>query len=262
MSALLGRVLNVALGAGHVQVDVLSNAWTNRPIERAILHSPSPAGSVAAWTTGLEVFSRWLDQRSFQGASLHLIVDDIFVRYAVVPWRADLQRTPERKSLALACFEVAYGGSMDGWDIRIDAAVRRRPAIACAIELGFISSVRHVCRARGLTLKLCRPSFIHKLSAEWQEMPSVEHLVVSVGERAVVGGTRSAEGWSSVWLRHLPSSPDCGAMSSCWQDILRQEYLLRGYVDGMPILLLEKKSVFTLPSARAVAQSGLVENAH
>lgn len=65
---------------------------------------------------------------------LRVIVSNHFVRYAVLQWSSALTSEEEWQSFAQHSFASVYGDDARQWSIRVSAAGRGKPRVACAID--------------------------------------------------------------------------------------------------------------------------------
>lgn len=82
-------------------------------------------------------------------ANLTVILSNHFVRYALLPWSAELRGESEWLAYAQHSFTRTYGAAAAGWRIRLCPTGRRKPWIACAADAALLDSLDELRAGRG-----------------------------------------------------------------------------------------------------------------
>lgn len=76
-----------------------------------------------------------------KNANLTVVLSNHFIRYAVLPWSAELRTADEWLAYAQHSFARTYGAAAAGWRIRFCPTGRRKPCIACAADATLLESL-------------------------------------------------------------------------------------------------------------------------
>lgn len=137
--------------------------WWRRPLAlRLGPTGPSaaaePAGRDARVDAALAEFARRLDALDpARGTRVCGWLGSEVARTLVVPWHDGIAHPRQREIFARHCFREVYGAEAEHWMLRVDAAGRGRPALACAVEPRLLDGLDAALAARGLVPHGARP---------------------------------------------------------------------------------------------------------
>jgi hypothetical protein len=80
-----------------------------------------------------------------------------FARALIVPWHDGIAAAAQRLPFAQHCFHEVYGAAAASWSVRVSAAPRGQPALACAIDATLQPRLEQLLAARKLKLAGLRP---------------------------------------------------------------------------------------------------------
>lgn len=110
-----------------------------------------------ACSVALDTLHGLLTVHSTRGASLSLVVSAQFCRFCLVPWSAEISRTPELQAYAQACFEEHYGQRLEGWRILLSAEPAGCARIAAALPEALLQRASTLSHDAGLVLRSVQP---------------------------------------------------------------------------------------------------------
>ncbi|MBZ0068909.1 MAG: hypothetical protein K8F26_08850 [Thiobacillus sp.] len=125
-----------------------------------------------------------------------VILSNHFLRYVMVPWRAELTGAEEDLSFARHCFAKVYGKeAAQQWELRLSQEAPEVPRLASAVDTELLDAMRGVFGGAGITLKSVQP-----------------HLM------AVFNGVRGHLRQRSAWFALLEPGNLCLALlhRGCW----------------------------------------------
>ena len=107
-------------------------------------------------------FEQNLEARALRrGTRLRCIVAGDAVRYAVVPWHAELSSPDQRQRLTEQCFRETYGEVARDWTVCQYTERYAAATLACAIDTSLLDRLDALAQARGLSLVSVQPSLMH-----------------------------------------------------------------------------------------------------
>jgi hypothetical protein len=86
-----------------------------------------------------------------------VILSNHFLRYALVPWRAELADAEDELSFARHCFAKVYGKAAQHWDLRLSQEAPGMPRLASAVDTDLLDSLRGVFDGAGIPLRSIQP---------------------------------------------------------------------------------------------------------
>lgn len=86
-----------------------------------------------------------------------VVISNHFLRYALVPWRADLVDAEEDMSFVRHCFDKVYGKSARQWELRLSQEAPEMPRLATAVDLELLDGLRAVFDSVGIPLRSIQP---------------------------------------------------------------------------------------------------------
>lgn len=109
------------------------------------------------WMLAASTLARVLQDEIWQNAKPQVVLSNHFVRYALVPWHEGLTRRDERQAYLRHSFQLAYGDSVKGWDLRMSDNRLQHAALASGIEQGLLLHMQQTFEGLGLKGKEIYP---------------------------------------------------------------------------------------------------------
>jgi len=149
-----------------------------------------------------------------------VILSNHFLRYALVPWRAELANAEEDLSFTRHCFVKVYGKAAQQWELRLSQDAPEMPRLASAVDAELLDGLRAVFDGAGIPLRSIQP-----------------HLM------AAFNGFRGRLPQHSAWFALLEPGNLCLALLSHgrWSRV-RSLRIDRAWREQLP-LILEREAV-------------------
>jgi hypothetical protein len=178
------------------------------------------------WTAALQALDNVLTQPAWRGAPLRVVVADSWVRYAIVPWVAELSSGEERVTHARQLLASAYGDAVSDWEVRLSEAPPGSPRVACTIPVALLEGVRTVCAKQQVKLLSMQPQLVAAYDGWRHRLPSVGAWFVTVDEGSMAAARIGRTGWDRVytvrlgadWARELKRLQTFGRLASASSD--------------------------------------------
>lgn len=89
-----------------------------------------------------------------------IVLSNHFVRYAIIPWNAELANTAERDAYLRHCFTLAYGETARYWDLCLSPVSFGQPALASGIATPLLEAIRLELEQAGLAAQNIHPNLM------------------------------------------------------------------------------------------------------
>lgn len=86
-----------------------------------------------------------------------VVISNHFLRYALVPWRAELVDAEEDMSFVRHCFDKVYGKTAKQWELRLSQEAPAMPRVAAAMDSELLDGLRAVFDGVGIPLRSIQP---------------------------------------------------------------------------------------------------------
>lgn len=256
--------LHVLLRPGEIRVTRRASPLGRAGVERVFVVPAGQGGSVEPWRAGLQRLAEALNQPGSRGGTLHLVVSDHFVRYALVPWSADLVSDAERIALARVTMHDTFGAAADGWDIALDEQPAGCASFACAVDRDLLGGVRDLAKALGLRLASVVPALADRINRHRRAMVQRTLCVASIEPGRLTLAFRHAGAWLAVRGRRVQGSPADGLAGALIQEAAASGvpgggalYLVGEDVAALPPFTIPGWSVVRLSDGSATPPRGL-----
>ena len=115
------------------------------------------SGELARWYAAVETLPVALAQCDAQKLEVTVILSNHFVRYALLPWNADLKTEEEWQSLACHRLACVYGPAAEGWVLQQSRTAPEGARVVCAADRPLIDALSERIGAAGGTLVSVQP---------------------------------------------------------------------------------------------------------
>lgn len=170
-----------------------------KPVLVAQQEATFDASQTNDWTPALQSLDGMLAQPGWRGALLRVVVADSWVRYAMVPWVAELSSTDERVAHARQLLAGAYGEAVSDWDVRVSEVPPGSPRVACTIPRAMLDSLRTICRKHHVRLASLQPQLVCAYENWRHRLPPAGSWFVSVEEFTLAAARIARTGWDRVY---------------------------------------------------------------
>lgn len=117
----------------------------------------SASGRQPAWRAALESLDAILSQPEWQNAEVDIVLSNRLVRYAAMPFDAQLKDYPAQEAFARYSLIRTYGSVAGQWELRIQRGKAGKPWLVCAIDKALLEQLRQICAAHRLRLRSVVP---------------------------------------------------------------------------------------------------------
>jgi hypothetical protein len=214
---LLRDDFQVVLNPSQVLMARAGTALTRRGLQRRLLaHGTAGCPAVApgkpAWTGALAALEQLLHGMPAGRANLQVVLSNLFVRYAVVPWQTGLHGAAEDAAYVRHYFAQMFGSAADGWDICVSSTPDGHPRLASAIDTCLLTALRELCALTGLRLRAVRPQLVSTFNRYRRSLASSGWIVLAESGYLCIGLFEDGR-WLSIrtmrtdagWQEHLPA---------------------------------------------------------
>lgn len=109
------------------------------------------------WRAALETLAAALPARANESTAATAVLSNRFLRYTLVPTRADLVNRGELLAYARHRFAAVHGPIADGWDVRLSPSAGATAAVASAVDARLLSGLHDLFRRVGVRLASVQP---------------------------------------------------------------------------------------------------------
>lgn len=190
----------------------------------------------------LPLWESWLQQRHDKlprqlfRTQCACMIDDIWCRYAALPWSAQGYSPANDVLFAKAKLQDIYGISITEWEVRIHRPRYGSGGLACAIPRDLLSRLTDIARQYKIHLTQVSPHLlnrVHALSSGYHyckgQETAVLEVIVQIGQVQCV--VLKNGGWHSV--RHYPSLQETALSIS---QLIERESLLHGLASPVVVI--------------------------
>lgn len=153
-----------------------------------------------------------------RGAKVTAVVSSHHVRYALLPWSANLGGEREWEALARLRFDETFGTAVNDWEVRVSPEPKGAPRVAIAVDRAPLEALRAAVKAAGAKLISVQPALMHAFNAKRRVLRSGPAWLVAPEPGRLTLGLVARGLWELVRVRNVGES---------WRDeleaILRRE---------------------------------------
>lgn len=213
----LSNPLEVELRPGELWIGPGTRHAPTERLSSPEAESASGEESGESWTGSVAVLDRALAGRS-RRSSLRVVLSDHFVRYALLPWSAELVADAERVAFARLTLRETYGPAADLWEVCIDEQPAGQASLIAAADRALMSTLRDIVARHRLTLSAVVPSLSDRVERYRRALKAPEFCLACAEPGRLTLAFRSKAGWTSLRGRRMD-----GALQDVLPSALRQE---------------------------------------
>jgi hypothetical protein len=217
----LHRQLRIAIHPDRLCIGRVANERRDRIADPRVI--PLRTGAWP-WEAAILALRHVIDDFARPDVSARVSLSSHFVRYAVVPWRDEVNGMVEQVAFARHCFRSLYGPDAEHWEVRVSDDGYRRNAIASAVDREWVLGLEAVFRDCRISQVSIQPWFMtacNRHRADLKRFRSGCVAVIETGRAAL--GIFDRFGWHSLAVRRLDS-----ADPATLAPVLSQELLSAG----------------------------------
>jgi hypothetical protein len=200
--------VGVYLAPARVCLVRLARGWRPKVLrEQEFPVAPAESG----WSASLAVLAARLAEADWSGARLRVVIADHWVRYAPVPYVAEVSGARETESHARALLASIYGDTVDDWSLSLSEAPPGSSRVACVIPGTLLSELHATCAQGGARLVSAQPQLIAAYNCWRHTLPTDGAWFVTVEHGALGAARVGVKGFERIhtvrigddWLREL-----------------------------------------------------------
>lgn len=220
-----------------------------------------PMPDAPAWQPALAAFEQWLSANEIGRADVTVILSNHFVRYAVMPFSAEVTSRAEEQTLAQILFEDIYGDMAKQWQLRVGEGGYGESRLVAAADSMLLDRITDTLAAKSLRLNAITPYLVAAFNCFHEKIPSPEGLfvVVEAGQMAVIA-------FKQGQLSGVSRVPLIGGLEPQLPHLLQRAILTGGldieatpvylHVAGQPDIKLPSDAHITIHPLRHADKSG------
>lgn len=205
MSPWSAERFRVGLGASSVEL-ALRAPWPRARVLRSERADFTPRAGAPAWQAALDALSAALEAFDASGQRAAVRLSNRWVRYAVLPWSADLARTAELEQLGRLHFEQRVGAAVAAWTIRICDGGWGRPFVACAVDTALLDGLHAVLRAQRVRPGSVQPLLMAAFN-DWRHRLGDSAAFAVIEPDRVCVGVFDGKVWGEIGSRRSAGPP-------------------------------------------------------
>ncbi|WP_088279572.1 hypothetical protein [Ideonella sp. A 288] len=186
MSRWWGERLRIGLAPDRVDL-----AWLRlgprRAVDRARSLRCAPKAGEPAWQAAIEALGEALPEFGVKQGAAAVVLSNHWVRYAVLPWQAELTGAAEVDQRARLHFEQTYGSAAIGWTVRTRDTGFGAPHLACAVDTALIDALGATLAGHGLGLGSLQPLLIAAFNDQRKQLSGQGAFAVVEAGRVCLG---------------------------------------------------------------------------
>ncbi|MGX9773213.1 hypothetical protein ACWYXN_06850 [Janthinobacterium aestuarii] len=205
MSLLLRNKLRIVLCRDQLSLAITARGW-RKPASESIVLSCQTVDGVPEWAPALAALDSWLGANKM-AATVEVILSDRLVRYAMMPWSAEITSGAERRVMAQIHFQSLFGATAGEWEIQMSQAGYAQARLACAIDPQFLRVLRGLTSKHKLRLASLRP-YLMSVVNQWRKQIAGDALLVVMESDQCLMASFKNGGWCSVRSFRLRTHAD------------------------------------------------------
>jgi hypothetical protein len=198
---------------------------------------------VEPWRASVDALDTVLLEAA-SSASVHLIVSDHFLRYALVPWNENLVDDAERLAFARLALQETFGSISGDWSVALDQQPAGQNSFACAMDRALLQALRDTVSRRRMRLRSVRTVLADRINRHRRGMKEQVFCLASLEPGRLTLAFHGEDGWIAVRARRVN-----GSLEDSLASVLRQEAAAVGAVDGGTLYLIAEDAAALPPFA-------------
>jgi len=206
----------------------------------------TPTQSEENWRASVEVLGMALSEQT-AARSVHVVLSDHFVRYALVPWNESLVADAERLAFGRLALGEIYGSMAEGWAVTLDQQPAGQASFACAMDRALLQALRESAGTRGLRLTAVSAALAERINGYRGALRERVFCLASLEPGRLTLAFRNDSGWLAVRTRRVNGNP-----LEALAGVLRQEAAAAGAPGGGTLYMVTDAAAalpsFSLPN--------------
>lgn len=110
-----------------------------------------------SWQAALDRLTQLLDEPEWQNAEVNIVLSNRLIRYAAIPFSAQLKNYSEQEAFARYALTQTFGANVQQWAFRIQHGKKDAPGLVSAVDQALLEGLRQVCATHKLELRSITP---------------------------------------------------------------------------------------------------------
>ena len=167
--------LYIAFSPEHISLLKLGRGLKPRLLAR---HDEAIAadGMQPSWQAALDRFTQLLGEpewmTEWQGTEVSIVLSNRLVRYAAIPFSAQLKNHAGQEAFARYSFTQTFGAVADTWALRIQHGKTGTPSLISAVDHALLEGLRQACATHKLKLRSITPYLMPVFNAHHKAIKS------------------------------------------------------------------------------------------
>lgn len=203
---------HVGLSPRRLELARRSAWWSGKLLASDGFHC-NPAPGAEPWRAACDVLTRQLADHGQDKPALRVVLSGGFVRWLVLPPRAELSRSSEVTAYAKHRFGEVYGKLAENWEVMVAVVPPGQSRLACAVDRALMAHLRRACEGSGARLVSVVPYFSSVFDYWQQAVPSEAAWFGVVEAQYITLGLLQRKNWIAVHSQPM-DGPDAVQLSS------------------------------------------------
>jgi len=152
------NTVRVALSSQRLVVAQSGAFWSDKPGACDCVDDLPDAPS-QPWQPAVAALVQWLGTKRGRKPALQVVLSGRFVRWQLLPWRAELTRPDELAAYAALRFRETFGAVAGDWQLMLSPRPPGKAVLACAVDVALMQALRTTCESVGAKLAAVTPYF-------------------------------------------------------------------------------------------------------
>jgi hypothetical protein len=159
------------------------------------------------WRAALQRLDDVLGEARAAQAALRVMVSDHFVRYALIPWSAELVADSERMAFARLTMREIFGPAADLWELCLDQQPAGQSSFAAAMDRALLAGLRDLSHKHRLRLRAVKPMLSARVQRQQRNLKESSFCFASLEAGRLMLAFYGDRGWCAVRGRLLGDAP-------------------------------------------------------
>lgn len=115
------------------------------------------AGKRPSWQPALDRLAQLFEEPEWQSAEANIVLSNRLVRYAAIPFSAQLKHYSEREAFAKYFLTQNFGAAAASWTLRIQQSKTATTGLVSAVDHALLEGLRLACATHKLKLRSITP---------------------------------------------------------------------------------------------------------
>lgn len=196
MSPLWRDEVGVFVAPGGVLLTRMARGLRPRVVAKEYIQVDG--GSAINWEPSMNALRLQLQQDRWHAANARVVVSNLWMRYAMVPWEAELRGANERQAHARMVLAQTYGETEEAWHVTLSESLPGRPQLAAAAPAALVGDLQELAAGARLRVLTLQPQLVVAFNSWRRALPKGGGWFVSLDSGSLAAAHFGEEGWDTV----------------------------------------------------------------